>query len=81
MRTLFIFTEVPEESPKLAIIEGDWRHLNGIYVNNTDDVIKEEEVLQLFYEDGRRKDEMFTNMPYRIPSYFADFIIHCGFIM
>jgi len=83
MKTLVIFTEVPDEYPRIAVLDGDLRRLNGTYINDGDDETLEKEVLDLFYKGGELKQELFLEMPFLIEdkTFEFDLIIQCGFLL
>jgi hypothetical protein len=54
MQTVMIFDQCGQEQVKFAVLEGDYTHLNGIYINSTEnEEEKERELMKLLYEkDG-----------------------------
>jgi len=49
MKTVIIFDQCCQESLMFFVVEGDKRHLNGIYINGSDDEEKVDELNLLFY--------------------------------
>lgn len=55
MKTAFIYVEVPERI-SYFIEEGDFRHLNGVYINGTNDEEKQDQLnAVLFDKDWENK--------------------------
>lgn len=80
MKTLVILTEIPDERPKFAIVEGDLRELNGIYVNSAnDDDSLQKKVYERFYPNDTLSKEFTTESPTK--PFDFDFIIQCGFFL
>lgn len=81
--TLVIFTEFPDQYPKIALLNGDLRQLNSIYVNASDSEELEKRILELFYINGALRRELFIELPISTESspLMFDFVIHCGFAM
>ena len=54
-KTAFVYFEVPEEV-KYFLVAGDYRHLNGVYVNLVDtDKNKEQELVNLMFDEDTGK--------------------------
>jgi hypothetical protein len=82
LRTLVIFTEVPDEHPKFVFLEGDYRYLNGVYINAGENEEKEQEVLKLFYGPKGEFLQPVVESPVKLTHVQdADFVIHCGFYL
>lgn len=80
-KTLVILTEVGDSYPKFMVVDRDLRHLNGVYVNSSDDEDQQQEVLDLFYGGGSTGlVKGFSNVAPEAPFDFR-YIIHCGFLL
>lgn len=58
--TVVIFDQCGEQSIEFYVLKGDYRHLNGVYINVTEDDSLTEELNQLIYE---AKPKKFTKFP------------------
>lgn len=74
-KTLVLYRVIGDEEdlkPKFVTLEGDYRHLNDVYVGLTDNADKEEELQNLINSNTPFKSE---------PTRDWDYFIHCGFIL
>lgn len=86
-KTLLIFEEVPERI-RLKIVDGDYRHLNGVYINSDSDRDKQKELSSLVHdEDGswiEDENSLSPNSPLSVEWFFThgvEHIVFCGFYL
>lgn len=81
MRTLVIWSDIPEEIPKFFVTKEDVSNFSGCYINNIDDESLEREMIKFFYssatEEGKFRFE-FSIEPPNVTEF--DKVIACGFI-
>jgi len=64
MKTIFIYDQCGQATVSFFVLEGDYRHLNNVYVNSLEDEDKQQEILNLIYnEEGTVNVEMLQNFP------------------
>ena len=88
MKTLLIFSELPERAADFFIVDGDFRNLEGVYVNHYFEDESEQKrhaklekiLLDLMYvpSTGEKKLKPLETAPNK-DQY--DFIVRCGFIL
>lgn len=86
-KTIFIWDEL-DQNIKFFVLDGDYTHLDGIYINNYCDEVQTKELLALVYdENGDKIIEMDTKFPTSTFEdgnfYHGDLVIEvvtCGFI-
>jgi hypothetical protein len=62
--------------PQWFELEGDYSHLNNIYINGEDDQTKIDELCDLVYDkEGKHKIQFISG-----PTKDWDFFVECGFI-
>lgn len=66
MKTVMIYDQCGQDDIKFAVLDGDYSHLNGAYINSTetsDDVA--EELSDLLYdpESGNNRVELLEHFP------------------
>lgn len=77
-KTVFIYDE---ELVKFFILEGDYRHLDGVYLNSVQDIKKQEELDNLIYsENGGEKVTILEKFPIEEVIHGA-YVITVGFLM
>lgn len=64
-RTICIYDQCGESSLSYFVLKGDYSHLDGIYINGSDEE-KEDELHSLLYAKNRVKVKMFTTFPYDV---------------
>jgi hypothetical protein len=88
-KTLIIWSDFID-LPKLFMVNGDYRHLDGVVVNTYEDEDKEKELISLMYDDKmkikltavEREFEGDRARPILMSSIVdAQFIIQCGFAL
>ena len=76
MKTLFLFDQCGEEEPKFFELEGDFSHLNQVYVNSLDKQSEQEELTNILYtEAGHIRQKLFLQ-----PTRDWDFFVLVGFL-
>jgi hypothetical protein len=80
MKTVFIWDEMVGEI-KFFVVDGDYRHLNNIYINGSDDDEKLDQLNEILaYDDaGKPKVTMLTEFPAQDVKDGA-FVIVAGFL-
>ena len=84
MKTIIIFDQCGQEDIKFFVIDGDYRHLDRIYVNSYINEEKTNELCDLIFDEGSGeiKLESFPNFP--VNALFNDhsgvFVIVAGFL-
>lgn len=87
MKTLVIFMQGDAMCPNYFGVDGDFSHLDGVYVNMSEDYALEDKLMDLLYEEGRLitadKDNLQVLTKNDLQSYFAEnknlVVIHAGF--
>ena len=82
IKTAIIFSEFPE-SIRFIVLEGDLSHLHETYINGDSDEDKQDELLQLMYNEDY-KEEKFTEYDiseFRQVIMDGAKLIECGFIL
>jgi len=84
METVFIWDTIGMESIQFFVMDGDYSHLNDVYINavgNPEDMTDQEELHNLVYnENGYTKpDLMLDNFPCEAVANGA-IVIVCGFL-
>lgn len=81
MKTIVIYDQLLEQPVKFFVLEGDYTHLDNVYINsaNGDEALMDEVQNIVYDEDGRCKITMLDAFPVldRAVSYA---VIVCGFI-
>ena len=79
MQTAIIWDEMDMDL-KFFVIPGDWRSLDGVYINTTDD-IESDELCDLMYEpDGSLKQVPVEKAEFQKAIIDGAFLITAGFI-
>lgn len=80
MRTLVIWSDIPEEIPKFFVTEEDVSKFSRCYINDIDDENLEIEMIEFFYGSATEKKFRFefSNEPPNVTEF--DKVIVCGFI-
>jgi len=83
MKTLLVFSEVPDYQPKFIILDGDYTRFDGIYVNKIGvDKDLENELVELMYnDDGSFRFPWPEHTTQITPKCKWDEMAICGFIM
>lgn len=86
MRTAILFEEVNGEGISFFVLDGDYSHLDKVYINAHNDEeteIKEDELNDLFYDEEGRfrfdRDTITLKDWVKIAS-ICEHVIECGFI-
>lgn len=82
MKTAIIFQEIPEDL-FFFVVDGDYRHLNGVLINSTDsDAAKQERLSELIYnENGKYQLPKHNIETFRKAIQDGAHLICCGFIL
>lgn len=78
-----IYDQCGEDAIKFIVLEGDYTHLDGTYVNNSEDEKKVDELVALLFnseeEGGSYKVKLLTKFPHKAVCNGGRVII-CGFM-
>lgn len=94
MKTLFLYLEIPERSFFFEL-EGDYSHLNGTFINGTDDHAKWDELTALVHRTPEEieafkaanptvkdNDKIYLKVtPLNQPTKDWDHFVECGFYL
>jgi hypothetical protein len=76
MKTLFYFDGFGEYDSGFFELEGDYSHLDGTVMNETEDQDKQKELSKILYDDeGNDQQEL-----QHAPTKDWDFYVYCGFM-
>lgn len=79
MKTVVIWDDC-EANLKFVVVDGDKRHLDGIYINSNDDEKLQDEVNLLFCDEkGNQLRKLVDEFPYEEVKNGA-FVIRAGFL-
>lgn len=81
MKTVLIWDQCAVEPVQFAVLEGDMRHLNGVYINSTsDDEAKQQELSDLVYDkNGTTRINLSEDFPVAAVRAGAEVIV-AGFL-
>jgi hypothetical protein len=81
MKTIVIWDQCGQSPIESFVLEGDYTHLNGVYINIAGDQEKQDELDEILsYDDfGRPKVKMLNGFPSDIYEV-GDVVIVCGFV-
>lgn len=77
MKTLFLYEEIPDNSFFFEL-EGDYRHLNGIYINQSTNTRAVDELNEIVYDHD--SGELLVEKLHAPTKDWTHFI-RCGFIL
>lgn len=82
MKTVFIFDQQGLEPMKFFVVEGDYTHLNNIYINSEDDENKIDELYNILYYDehGKFKVNLLDKFPVEEFNSQEDKVVVVGFL-
>lgn len=80
MKTVFIWDEMQGEL-KFFVVDGDYRHLNNIYINTVDNEEQQDQLNEVlgYDEQGQPKITMLTEFPVQEVKDGA-FVVVAGFL-
>lgn len=74
-KTLFLYQE-DSFKPQWFVLDGNYSHLNGTYINSPEDNLNTEELSALIFNpDGSHKVDFIAG-----PTKDWDYFVECGFI-
>ena len=79
-RTIFIYDSCGEEAIKFKVLDGDYSHLDKVYVNVGDYPSLEDEVVALFCPDGSAVEHMLGAFPHEEYAPGETAVVVVGFI-
>lgn len=80
MNTIVIW-DIIEDAIRFFNLEGDFTHLNGVYINSAQDQEKQDELNLIVYnEEGNHRVHMQQDFPYQCFEPGKTKVIVCGFI-
>lgn len=79
MKTIVIWDDYGMSPIKFFYLIGDYRHLDKVYINSTENQALQDELSDIVYEsDGREKVDMTERFP--LPLQPDDAVIVAGFL-
>ena len=76
MKTVLIFDQCGEQPLQFFVVEGDYQHLDSVYINATDDEALEDELNSLLYDEaGKLKLKPIKGFPYKAVKSGAKVIV------
>jgi len=76
MKTIIIYDQCGEHAIQFFVVDGDYSHLNNVYINNTEDQAKTDELSDLLYgEDGRIQLKAYKKFPIKAAKEGANVIV------
>jgi hypothetical protein len=64
MKTVVIWDSMGQDNVKFFIVEGDYSHLNNVYINSGETEKEDElEALMSYDNEGKTKHEMLSEFP------------------
>lgn len=81
MKTVIVWDMCGQENVRFAVLDGDFTHLSGVYINDADvDTDKENELSSIFYdEEGQDKQELREQFPVEVVKSEECAVITAGF--
>lgn len=82
MKTVFIFDQQGLEPMQFFVVEGDYTHLDNIYINSEDDENKIDELYNILYYDehGKFKVNLLDKFPVEQFNSQEDKVVVVGFL-
>lgn len=79
VKTVIVFNELCDGEIKFIVFDGDFSHLNNIYINGEDEDKAQELYSLLYDENGMKKVEFLLGFPMEIVRNKECKVIVCGF--
>lgn len=80
MKTVMIYDQIGQDAIKFAVLEGDYNHLDKVYINSDDEESALVELSDLIYaDDGSEKITFTYEFPIKAVKDGAVVIV-CGFL-
>lgn len=81
MKTVVVWDQCGQDQVKYAVLDGDYTHLHGVFINDAEgDPEKEDELSAIFYtEDGEDNAELQDDFPIDVVKNEECAVITAGF--
>ncbi len=81
MKTVVVWDQCGQDQVKYAVLDGDYTHLNGVFINDAEgDPEKEDELSAIFYtEDGEDNADLQDDFPIDVVKNEECAVITAGF--